>query len=481
MIKKRSKLFNLYTVSFVLGILFLSLINYGIEATSTNEFCESCHVHPQAIQSWKQGSHVYNPSGVKVNCVDCHLPPSGVERFTAKVSTGLRDIYGYLFKDASGLNWEEKSLRESAIHHVYKSACLNCHQNLFPPQLSKKGEDAHLYYDQKPDKLRCINCHLETGHYHEKREEEIDEKTLNKEIYTSAVTVDSFANFTETIPGSKIDFKMIAIPSGKFIIGSSENEEFYNNNEIPQVEITISKFWMGEIEVTWDEYSAFIKVTGKEGRTEDQVTLIKKENDVDAITGPTPFYGNPGQGWGKGKRPAITMTHYGAEKYCEWLSMKTGKTYRLPTEAEWEYACRANTKGAYFFEGEPSEYTSMGFWKNIFGTDTTVISSYVIYKENSNNKTALPEIVEGNPFGLRNMLGNVREFCSDYYSDDIYKKYSKGTKVINPTGPVGGEEFVIRGGSFKSDASDLRISKREFSKEDVWRLTDPQIPKSIWW
>ncbi|MCK5457116.1 MAG: NapC/NirT family cytochrome c, partial [Melioribacteraceae bacterium] len=95
--KKRSKIFNLYTVSFVLGMFFLVLVNYGIESTSTNEFCESCHVHPQATQTWKQGPHVYNPSGVTVNCVDCHLPPSGIKRFTAKVSTGLRDFYGYVF------------------------------------------------------------------------------------------------------------------------------------------------------------------------------------------------------------------------------------------------------------------------------------------------------------------------------------------------------------------------------------------------
>jgi len=479
--KKWSKLLNLYLASFALGMIFLVLINYMMNVTSTNEFCESCHVHPQATQSWKLGSHVYNPSGVMVNCVDCHLPPSGIERFSAKVSTGLRDAYGYIFKDSSDFNWVEKSSREFAKHHVYKAACLRCHQNLFPPQLSKKGEDAHLYYDQKPDELRCINCHLESGHYHEAKDDIIDKRISNMEIYTSAAIVDSFTNFSETIPGSRVDFKMIAIPGGTFKIGSSVNDEFFSKNESPQVEIKINKFWMGQIEVTWDEYSAFIRVTGKEGRTEDQVEKINKKNNIDAITGPTPFYGNPGQGWGKGKRPAITMTHYGAQKYCEWLSIKTGKTYRLPTEAEWEYACRANSEGAYFFEGEPSDYTSIGFWNSIFGADTSVISSYVIYKENSKNKTAIPDAINDNPFGLKNMLGNVREFCSDYFSDDIYNKYSKETEIINPTGPASGKDFVIRGGSFKSDASELRIAKREYSKEDAWRLTDPQIPKSIWW
>ena len=462
-------------------MIFLFLINVGLESTSTNEFCESCHVHPQATQSWKQGAHVYNQSGVTVNCVDCHLPPDGIARLTAKASTGLRDVYGYFFMDSSDFNWEQKSLRESAIHHVYKSACLNCHQNLFPPMLSKKGEDAHIYYDQKPDELRCISCHLQTGHYHEMKEIEIDEQTMNKEIYKSAAVVDSFTSFTETIPDSKIDFKMIAIPSGTFKMGSPEEEEYRKENEGPQVAVQIANFWMGETEVTWDEFLVYLKETGKEGRTEDQLKDIEKNNNVDGISGPTPFYGNPGQGWGKGKRPAITMTHNAAKKYCEWLSLKTGKKYRLPTEAEWEYACRANTEGAYFFNGEPSDYTARGFWKNIFGVDTTTISGYVVYDQNSYNKTAHTDHIKKNPFGLKNMLGNVREFCSDYFNDGVYSNYSADTQVINPTGPVAGKEFVVRGGSFKSDASELRCAARDHTRQVSWLLTDPQIPKSIWW
>lgn len=75
--------------------------------------------------------------------------------------------------------------------------------------------------------------------------------------------------------------------------------------------------------------------------------------NVDAISGPTPPFGFPDQGWGGGDRPAITMTHYAAETFCQWLSKKTGKTYRLPTEAEWEYAARGGTETPYFFTGNP--------------------------------------------------------------------------------------------------------------------------------
>ncbi len=468
-------------LAFALGMIFILIMNYGYEATSTNEFCESCHVHPHVTQSWKIGSHVYNKSGVMVNCVDCHLPPSGFEKFSAKVTTGLRDVYGYVFKDSADFNWEQKSSREYAFHHVYKSGCLSCHKNLFPTELSKKGEDAHIYYDQKPEELRCISCHLITGHYHENTKEGIEEDISNKIIYKSAAEVILFENYKETIPGSVVDFEMVAIPGGLFTIGSPEDDAYRTVDEGPQVEIQVSKFWMAKTEVTWNEYFVYLKETGKEGRTEDQIKSLQKTDDVDAISGPTPFYGNPDQGWGRGKRPAITMTHYGATKYCEWLSLKTGKKYRLPTEAEWEYACRANTEGPYFFEGDPSDYSEKGFWNSIFGVDTTNISTYIIYNQNSSDKTGLASQVGENPFGLKNMLGNVKEMCSDYYKEDIYQTYVDRGNILDPIGPVDGDEFVVRGGSFKSDASDVRISARDHTRNDAWLLTDPQIPKSIWW
>ncbi len=403
--KLNKTIFNLYTLVFLMGMIFFFLANYGWNETSTNEYCASCHVHPQAIDSWKIGPHVYNKSGVTVNCVDCHLPPSGFERFSAKASAGIRDIYGYLFKDSADFDWEQMSQRESAIHHVYKSGCINCHKNLFPPELSRKGEDAHLYYDQNSDEIRCINCHLETGHYHEPSEIISMDESIVKSIYKSAAEIDSFKNFNETISGTWVDFEMIAIPAGTFTIGSPENEEFRNDDEGPQVNVKLDKFWIGKTEVSWDEYNAFIKETGKEGRTEDQVKFNSSNQDVDAITGPTPAYGNPGQGWGRGKRPAITMTHYAAERYCDWLSRKTGKKYRLPTEAEWEYACRANTQGPYYFVGSPSDYTSQGFWKSIFGVDTNTINSYAKYIENSRRKTHTPQNIKSNPFGLIKYVG----------------------------------------------------------------------------
>ena len=236
---------------------------------------------------------------------------------------------------------------------------------------------------------------------------------------------------------------------------------------------------MAEVEVTWDQYWAFYGNTMSEGRTPPETVYANNSNpDVDAISGPTPPFGFPDQGWGSGNRPAITMTHYAAETFCQWLSKKTGKKYRLPTEAEWEYAARGGTSTPYFFEGDPKDYSDIGFWRKFFDADTDIISEYVIYNKNSKNKTQEPSAVKANPFGLKNMLGNVMEYCADKYSPDAYKK--GGASVKDPIIKEG-TEWVVRGGNYTSDASKLRSASRDYTKHDAWLKTDPQQPKSIWW
>ena len=470
-------------IFFFLGIVTVFLIRSGIEYTSTDAFCESCHVHPQAISSWKLGQHRDTESGVVAHCTDCHLPPDGWDYLVAKAKTGLRDIFSTLFKDVSRIDWELKSRREHAVRHVYKASCLKCHQNLFPKGLTKKGEDAHLYYEQNAEKLRCINCHLKVGHFHKEEPKlaAMNEKSgKDKVIYTKPAVVTEFKDYTEYIPGTSVSFEMVAIPGGTFTIGSPQDEPYRDEDEGPQRTIEISPFWMGKTEVSWDEYFAFYRQTHREGRSEDQLTTIKKISDVNAITGPTPPYGNPDQGWGRGKRPAITMTYHAATVYCQWLSQVTGKKYRLPTEAEWEYAARGGTTGAYFFEGDPRKFSETRLWNKIFGIDTT-INQYVIYRGNSGGKTHLPSAVKPNPFGLLHMLGNVKEFCLDWYAPDAYAAYPADEVIKDPTGPPAGTEHVIRGGSFKSLASEVRVAARESTHHDAWMVTDPQMPKSIWW
>jgi formylglycine-generating enzyme required for sulfatase activity len=202
---------------------------------------------------------------------------------------------------------------------------------------------------------------------------------------------------------------------------------------------------------------------------------------VDAITGATPPYVPPDQGWGRDDRPAITMTHHAAVQYTRWLSQVTGKRYRLPTEAEWEYAARAGTGTTYFFAGEPRQYTEKRFWNRLFGRNTTVLDSFAIYAGNSGARTQPPSSMAANPFGLVNMLGNVKEFCLDWYAPDAYRQRGPGTAIIDPQGPENGTEHVVRGGSFRNDPADLRSAARDRTNKKVCLMTDPQIPKSLWW
>lgn len=479
-VKGKTKVW-LIVLGLVLGLIVLKSGSAVVHYTSTDKYCQSCHIHPMADKSWLLSTHYNNSSGNIVHCAECHLPPEGEGYLIAKAKHGAIDIYGYLFKDSAEINWEEKRLLENAKKFVYEQSCLKCHQNLFPVTLSVNGGNAHLFYTTSKDPLNCINCHINVGHYDRNAIHAHDTSfgvtvTADQTLFTEPAKVDTFSNFTEKIPGTIVSFDMVALPGGTFNMGSSGSEPLRKPDEGPLRTVTLSKFWIAETEVTWDEYLAFFRATGSQGRTEGQIVVNKK---TDAISGATPPWGAPDQGWGKGARPAITMSWHAASVYCQWLSKVTGKKYRLPTEAEWEYACRAGTETPYFFDGSPKDFTSKGFLKKIFGPDTTKIASSVVYTLNSSSKTKEPVSVKPNPFGLKNMAGNVAEFCLDYYSADTYK--ADTVAAVNPRGPLKGPEHVIRGGSFKSDAADVRSAARDFTKTKSWLVTDPQMPKSIWW
>ncbi|MDX2443654.1 MAG: SUMF1/EgtB/PvdO family nonheme iron enzyme [Bacteroidales bacterium] len=474
----------IFLAGILLGILVILGTNKAIVATSTNQYCSSCHSHPHSTTSWKLSTHYDNKGGVVIKCVECHLPPPGLAYLTNKIKFGAKDAYGEIFKDPSEIDWEEKSKLEHAVKFTFKESCVNCHQNLFPLELTKEGNEAHLYYTQIPDQIHCINCHKYVGHYDENA---IHSKNIafgktieDIEFFTDPAIVSSFTNFTEFIPGTGVKFDMIAIPGGSFKIGSPDNEKFRKPDEGPRKEIQISPFFMGKIEVTWDEFLAFYKQTASEGRPPETTGVSELATTADAITGATPPYGPPDQGWGMGSRPAITMTHHAAEVYCQWLSLTTGKKYRLPTEAEWEYACRGETETVNFFNITPKQFTGENMFSRLFKKGNPEVDKYVVYAGNSQGKTREPDGMEKNPFGLINMMGNVSEFCSDWYSPELYSKLSN-EDLSNPKGPLSGEEHVVRGGSFKSNAKLIRSAARSNTESKEWLLTDPQIPKSIWW
>jgi formylglycine-generating enzyme required for sulfatase activity/nitrate/TMAO reductase-like tetraheme cytochrome c subunit len=459
--------------------LLLAMGGYeSLHYTSSDAFCGVCHVHPHVDLTWKKSTHFKNESGVVVHCVECHLPPGGARYVTEKARLGLRDGYAFLFADKKKIDWEAKSTVEAASHFMFDESCLRCHQDLYSLNLTPKGVKAHEYYMQNAGTVRCINCHLTVGHWREKPADALDVDAEESGPKAPVYPADSgrFEKYTETIPGTAVTFNMIPIPAGSFTMGSPESEATRRADEGPARTVRVKQFWMGEIEVSWREYMAFFSATSTGAKTagETQAAAEGAVKSPDAITGPTPPYGAPDQGWGKGLRPAITMSWHSAEVYCRWLSKVTGKKYRLPTEAEWEYACRAGKQTPYCFEGDPAKFTQTS-WKNrLFGVDDSILRKQVWFSANGGGKTQPPYTTPPNAWGLYNMLGNVREFCSDWYAPDAYR--SSG-----PNGPSSGTEHVVRGGSFLSGPEDLRSAARDHTDSKRWLMTDPQSPKSIWW
>jgi len=479
----------LLLLGFLIGVIcFISLYQVTVYF-STDESCMICHVHPHVEASWKLSTHVNNASGVTVHCIDCHLPPKNqtVNHYMAKAQLGLKDLWGYLTKDSADFDWDSKAMLENAVKYIPNESCKECHKNLFPAGLSDDGISAHLYYEENEKKLnlQCINCHLSVGHYdpnyvHGKMTGIPTSVTASGPVFEKATVVTEFADYVEHVPGTTASISMKAIPGGTFKMGSSAKEDFHQPDESPVREVTVSPFFMAEVETTWDQYWAFMSKTQSEGRIPPEVIYANNSDpDVDAISGPTNFYGSADQGWGFGNRPAITMTHYAAETFCQWLSLQTGKKYRLPTEAEWEYAARGGTETPYFFAGRPKDFSAEGFLRKFIAPKTDVISSYVIYALNSKNRTQEPDMVKPNPFGLKNMLGNVLEYCADKYDPKAYSL--TGEKVTNPVVTEGGNEWVVRGGDYSTDAAFIRCASRNHTKHDEWLKTDPQLPKSIWW
>ncbi|NIL98270.1 MAG: SUMF1/EgtB/PvdO family nonheme iron enzyme, partial [Planctomycetales bacterium] len=159
--------------------------------------------------------------------------------------------------------------------------------------------------------------------------------------------------YTDVIENSTARFQMVPIPGGTLVMGSPLEEEARNDDEGPQFRVEIEPFWMSKHEVTWDAYEVFMLCMDIQWRKHKEIAPTAREKQADAISHPTKPYTDMTFGMGKADYPAICMTQLAARMYCKWLSAKTGRYYRLPTEAEWEYACRAGTTTAYSFGDDP--------------------------------------------------------------------------------------------------------------------------------
>jgi len=277
------------------------------------------------------------------------------------------------------------------------------------------------------------------------------------------------AAYTETVKtanDAELSFKMVPIPGGTFTMGSPQSEADRADDEGPQHQVRVDPFYLCSTEATLDFFMAYYQETVSAKKDFMETQEAKKDaettGDADAISGPTPVYGDLSMGYGP-QNPAIGMTWHNANNFCLWLSKKTGKKYRLPTEAEWEYACRAGTK-------------------NLFGStnDAEKMKDYAWYDATADSETNEVGKKKPNAFGLYDMSGNVREWVSDFYSPTAYAEAAKKSPAVNPKGPKTGELHVARGGDYSSEVGELRCAARHFEQK-WWRMGDPQIPKSIWW
>jgi formylglycine-generating enzyme required for sulfatase activity len=251
-----------------------------------------------------------------------------------------------------------------------------------------------------------------------------------------------------TLPGSSQKLKLMQIPGGSFTMGSNTGKA----NEKPAKQIQVSGFWMGAYEVTHDQYNVFF-------RDEN----LSQGSKVDAVTRPTAQYIDLSWNMGKeGGYPMNSMSVDAAMIFCKWLWQQTGIFYILPTEAEWEYACKAGSTGNYSF-----------------GNDTKLLAQYAWFKGNSKGKYQKVGTKKPNPWGLYDMHGNVAEWTMDQYDSSLMSKLNVGQ--LDPVSfPTSRYPRSIRGGSYMDDASLLKANNRSFSIPG-WNKRDPQIPKSRWW
>jgi formylglycine-generating enzyme required for sulfatase activity len=251
--------------------------------------------------------------------------------------------------------------------------------------------------------------------------------------------------YSQKIPGTRVSFAMAGIPGGTFLMGSPKDEKGRRDDEGPLHPVAIRPFWMGKCEVTWDEYNLFYK--DRPGLRSEQRQAEKEGNParIDALSRPTPPYIDPTFGFGEEGYPVVSVSHHAAMTYCRWLSLKTGRTYRLPTEAEWEWACRAGTTTAYFFGDDPAK-----------------LGQYAWYADNAGEVTHPVGRKKPNPWGLYDMLGNVAEWCLDSYDSRAYARFPALRPALGPLVPPTADRFpnVVRGGSWDDKAAQMRCAAR---------------------
>ncbi len=351
--------------------------------------------------------------------------------------------------------------------YVFTSTAVSTNDERLMPPLSKNGP-------LKKEEIDLLAAWIEQGaewpdglSLTPKKKEDAagDELAIVSNIHkfivakSMAVLEAEMQAYTNTIPGSQVIYRMTPIKGGEFLMGSPEGEAGRNADEGPQRKTKVEPFWMGTYEVSWNEYEMFM-YQDEERKFAKEIPTDKAVDKIsDAVARPTKPYVEMSFGMGKDDYPAISMTHHAANKFCQWLSAKTGEYYRLPTEAEWEYACRAGTTTKYSF-----------------GDDEKLLGQYAWFEMNGDFKYQKVGRKKPNPWGLYDMHGNVAEWTMDGYEAKAYEKpgdnpFVRGTLAY---------PHVARGGSWDDGPVKLRSAIRRAS-DKTWKQQDPQLPKSIWY
>jgi formylglycine-generating enzyme required for sulfatase activity len=291
---------------------------------------------------------------------------------------------------------------------------------------------------------------------------------------------------------NSIDMKLVLVPAGEFMMGSTESMDDllkafptykveaqsggFFKDEFPRHRVRITKpFYLGRYAVTVGQFKKFVEGTGYRteaeqsdaGRTERQ--RVDRAHRGNGGWGYNPKSGkcegrNPKYNWRNpgfaqtDDHPVVDVTWHDAVAFCQWLSRKEGKTYKLPTEAQWEYACRAGTSTRYSNGDDPDHLARVANVQDVAGRREFPHVHEIIMPKDGKFTVAVGTLPP-NSFGLYDMHGNVWQWCSDRYGEDYYAK----SPVDDPTGPETGNRRVRRGGGWNSFPLYARASFRNWN------------------
>ncbi|MEX0716156.1 MAG: formylglycine-generating enzyme family protein [Planctomycetaceae bacterium] len=274
--------------------------------------------------------------------------------------------------------------------------------------------------------------------------------------------------YAATIPGTDVKYEMVPVPGGTSLIGSPAAETGRHDDEAPRFTVRVEPFWIGKYEVTWAEYRCYMETLDVFNDLAARgVRPLAKPEDVDAVTTPSAVF-RPQFTFANGddpRLPAAMMSQFAARQYTKWLSGLSGAFHRLPSEAEWEYACRAGAETAFSFD-DAARFAEFGWCA-----------------ANSDQTTHRVGLKKANAWGLHDMHGNVAEWVLDRYDPHAYRRFEGKTIAADAAilWPTQLAPRVLRGGSYESEAVECRSAARLPSADGDWQSRDPNFPHSPWW